>query len=414
MTETIKATGIPLPLAHYSVGSVTGSHIFPAGQIASDYRTGVPPEARLDPAFPFYGSEIQRQTRYVLGNLMKVLEGAGASAADVVKTQVFLTDLADFFYFDQVWKEFFPEPVPRTTVEISRLLVPGCKVEIDLQARAPDLSRIVLKGEGVPVPLAHYSQGVLVGDHAYPAGQIASDYVTGVAPEAKVESAFPFYGSDIKRQTRYVLKNLEATLKSAGCSLADVVKSQVFMTDLDEFFYFDEVWKEFFPDPVPRTTLEVSRLLVPGCKVEIDLVAIRPDVPRERVASDKAPSPLAHYCQGIATAELVYPAGQIASDYETGVPPEARNHAAFPYYGSDIKRQTEYVLTNLAHTLEAAGSSLDKVVKSQVFLTDLDEFFYFDEVWKRFFPTPVPRTTVEVSRLLVPGCKVEIDLIAAR
>ena len=50
---------------------------------------------------------------------------------------LFLTDLRDFHYFDQVWKEFFPSPPPRTTVQVSGLLVPGCRVEIDLTAVLP-------------------------------------------------------------------------------------------------------------------------------------------------------------------------------------------------------------------------------------------------------------------------------------
>jgi len=54
-----------------------------------------------------------------------------------VKSQVFLTDLQDFCYFDQVWKEFFPSPPPRTTVQVSALAVPGCRVGIDLTAVLP-------------------------------------------------------------------------------------------------------------------------------------------------------------------------------------------------------------------------------------------------------------------------------------
>jgi enamine deaminase RidA (YjgF/YER057c/UK114 family) len=64
--------------------------------------------------------------------------------------------------------------------------------------------------------------------------------------------------------------------QAAGCDLKDVVKSQVFLTDLNDFHYFDQVWKEFFPAPPPRTTVQVSGLLVPGCKVEIDLTAVLP------------------------------------------------------------------------------------------------------------------------------------------
>ncbi len=128
---------------------------------------------------------------------------------------------------------------------------------------------------GAPRPLAHYCEAVVVGDHIYAAGQIASDYVTGIPPEARNDPAFPFYGSDIQKQTRYVLENLQKTFRAAGAELEDVVKSQVFLTDLNDFFYFDQVWREFFPSPPPRTTVQVGALLVPGCRVEIDLVAVR-------------------------------------------------------------------------------------------------------------------------------------------
>ena len=267
---------------------------------------------------------------------------------------------------------------------------------------------------GAPRPLAHYCEGVVVGDHIYAAGQIASDYTSGIPSEARTDPAFPYYGSDIQRQTRYVLENLEKTFRAAGAGLDDVVKSQVFLTDLDDFFYFDQVWKEFFSHPPPRTTVQVGALLVPGCRVEIDLIAIKGAVPREIITKSGAPRPLAHYCEGVVVGDHIYAAGQIASDYTSGIPSEARTDPAFPYYGSDIQRQTRYVLENLEKTFRAAGAGLDDVVKSQVFLTDLDDFFYFDQVWKEFFSHPPPRTTVQVGALLVPGCRVEIDLVAFR
>jgi len=130
--EVIRGSGTPAPMAHYCEGVLVEATLYAAGQIASDYKTGVPPQARQDPAFPHYGSDIQKQARYILGNLRKVLQAGGCDLKDVVKSQVFLTVLDDFYPFDQVWKEFSPAPPPRTTVQVSGLLVPGCKVEIDL------------------------------------------------------------------------------------------------------------------------------------------------------------------------------------------------------------------------------------------------------------------------------------------
>ena len=124
--------------------------------------------------------------------------------------------------------------------------------------------------------LAMKREVVTAGDTVYAAGQIAADSRGGVAPAARQDPAFPYYGSDIQKQARYILGNLRSVFKAAGCDLKDVVKSQVFLTELNDFYYFDQVWKEFFPSPPPRTTVQVSALAVPGCRVEIDLTAVLP------------------------------------------------------------------------------------------------------------------------------------------
>src|ERR1700704_1995354 len=349
--EVISGKSTPTPMAHYCQGILAGETLYAAGQIASDYKTGVPPEARQDPAFPYYGSDIQKQARYVLNNLRSVFQAAGCDFKDVVKSQVFLTDLNDFHFFDQVWKEFFPSPPPRTTVQVSGLLVPGCKVEIDLWGVKPNVARKVITGAKTPAPMAHYCQGILAGETLYAAGQIASDYKTGVPPEARQDPAFPYYGSDIQKQTRYVLNNLRSVFQAAGCDLKDTVKSQVFLTDLKDFYYFDQVWKEFFPSPPPRTTVQASGLLVPGCRVEIDLIAVRPGVTRRVMTGAETPTPMAHYCRGVLAGEAMYAAGQIASDYRTGVPS-----------GPDMQKQTRYVLNNIRSVLKAAGCDLEDAV----------------------------------------------------
>ena len=389
-----------------------GHLVFAAGQLAGDFKQGVAAEARVDPAFPYYGSAIKKQTRYILENLAKTFKAAGTSLDHVVKAQVFHTDLKNFCGFDEVWKEFFPAPPPRTTIGTTGLLVPGSLVEIDLIATMPNTPGRVVQSDA-PHPLANYSEAVVVGDLVFAAGQLASDFKSGVPREARVDPAFPFYGSDIKRQTRYVLDNLARTMRAAGTSLEHVVKAQVFHTDLLNFAAFDEVWREFFPAPPPRTTVGTTGLLVKDTLVEIDLVAALPSARPQRIAVPDVPKPLAHYTPATRAGELVFAAGQIASDYRTGVAPQARVDPAFPFYGSDIQRQTRYVLENLARTFKAAGTSLEHVVKAQVFHTDLLNFSGFDEVWKEFFPTPPPRTTVGTTGLLVPGCLVEIDLIAA-
>lgn len=410
--ETIRSSA-PRPLAHYNECFSVGPWVFAAGQIASDYKTGVPPEARRNPAFPYYGTDIKRQTRYVLDNLKKTFEAAGSSLDHVVKAQVFLTDLENFNGFDEVWSEYFRVPPPRTTVGTSGLLVPGTLVEIDLIGYVPGrgVERRVVQSGG-PQPLANYTEAFSVGPLVFAAGQLASDFKAGVPTEARKDPAFPYYGSDIKKQAHFVLRNLKRTFEAAGSSLDEVLKAQVFLTRLEDFAEFDEVWKEYFKVPPARTTVATTGLLVADTLVEVDLIGHLPrhGTKREAIRS-RNPQPLANYTEAFRAGDLVFAAGQLASDFTTGIAEDARVDPAFPFYGSEIKKQTRYILGNLKNTFEAAGSSLDHVVKAQVFLTELGDFHAFDEVWKEFFVNPPPRTTVGTPGLLVPGCRIEIDLI---
>ena len=416
MTIRVVKSGIPRPLANYNEAFVVGDLVFAAGQLASDFKTGVPPEARKRDGFPFYGSNIELQTAYILENLKKTFEAAGTSLDRVVKAQVFLTDLDNFHGFDSVWKRYFKVPPPRTTIGCTGLLVADTLVEIDLIAYVPrqGLEHEVITSS-IPRPLANYNEAVVIGDLIFAAGQLASDFKTGVPPEARKKDGFPFYGSDIELQTAYILDNLSKTFEAAGSSLDHVVKAQVFLTDLDDFNGFDSVWKRYFKQPPPRTTIGCTGLLVEDTLVEIDVIGYVPKNNLEhQVIKSAAPRPLAHYSEAFTLGSNVFAAGQIASDYRTGVPAEARKKDGFPFYGSDIELQTGYILENLKKTFEAAGSSFDQVVKAQVFLTDLDNFHGFDTVWKRYFKQPPPRTTIGCTGLLVKDTLVEIDLIGTR
>lgn len=125
---------------------------------------------------------------------------------------------------------------------------------------------------------------------------------------------------------------------------------------------------------------------------------------RHAVVTDRAPRPLAGapYSQAIASRGLVFCSGQIPMDPATQQPVQG-----------DVAVQTERVLENLKGVLEAAGSSMADVLKTTVFLTDLDDFAAMNEVYARYFTTvPPARSTVEVSKL-PGGARVEIEAIAA-
>jgi reactive intermediate/imine deaminase len=416
MKVTAVTSDNPKPIANYTEAFRVGDLIFAAGQLATDFKDGVPPEAKTNPAFPYYGSDIKLQTHYILKNLQSTFSAAGSSLDHVIKAQVFLTNLNDFSGFDEVWKDYFKVPPARTTVQTTGLLIKDTLIEIDLVGYVPrDSLTVRIVKSGIPAPLAHYTEAFVVGDLVYAAGQLATDFKTGIPENTKKRAGFPFYGSDIKLQTEFVLKNLATTFAAAGSSLDHVVKAQVFLTDLNDFAGFDEVWRSFFKTPPARSTIGTGGLLIKDSLIEIDLIGYVPS-PQLNVSKIKSdsPAPLANYSEGFTVGDMIFAAGQLASDFKTGVPLEARKNPAFPYYGSDIKLQTDYILKNLSRTFAAAGSSLDDVVKAQVFLTDLKNFNGFDEVWKQYFKTPPARTTIGTTGLLVKDTLVEIDLIGAK
>ena len=122
---------------------------------------------------------------------------------------------------------------------------------------------------------------------------------------------------------------------------------------------------------------------------------------KERIATEQAPAAIGPYSQAVRAAGLVITSGQLPIDPATGV-----------FAGTDIAAQTRQSLKNVQAVLEAAGSSLDKVLKTTVFLNDMGDFAAMNEVYASFFPGEAPaRSAVEVARL-PKDALVEIEALA--
>ena len=120
------------------------------------------------------------------------------------------------------------------------------------------------------------------------------------------------------------------------------------------------------------------------------------------IATENAPQAIGPYSQAVAYNGVLYCSGQIPLDPATGAIIEG-----------DVSAQTERVLENLKAVLEAAGSSMEKVLKTTVYIKDMAEFGKINEVYARYFGASLPaRATVEVARL-PRDARVEIEAIAA-
>lgn len=123
---------------------------------------------------------------------------------------------------------------------------------------------------------------------------------------------------------------------------------------------------------------------------------------RQVISTEKAPSAIGPYSQAIKYGDLVFTSGQIPIDPSTG-----------ELVQGEVKEQAEQVIKNLEAVLTAAGSSLEKVIKTTVFIKNMDDFQVINEVYSRFFSASLPaRSTVEVARL-PKDVKIEIEAIAS-
>jgi len=126
------------------------------------------------------------------------------------------------------------------------------------------MAKQVILTPNAPAPVGPYSQAIRAGNLVFVAGQIPVDAATDTMPQG------------IGDQTRVVLGNLQAVLEAAGASLADVVKTTVYMKDLDEFVAMNQIYASFFRESPPaRATVEVSDL-PKGARVEIEAIAVLP------------------------------------------------------------------------------------------------------------------------------------------
>lgn len=120
------------------------------------------------------------------------------------------------------------------------------------------------------------------------------------------------------------------------------------------------------------------------------------------ISTNQAPGAIGPYSQAVEINGFVYTSGQLGLNPETGE------------FGEGVQEQTRLSLSNVKAILEAAGTSLDQVVKTTVFLKDMNDFAAVNEVYGSFFEEPYPaRSAVEVARLPKDGL-VEIEVIAVK
>ncbi|HET7031339.1 MAG TPA: RidA family protein [Candidatus Limnocylindrales bacterium] len=128
------------------------------------------------------------------------------------------------------------------------------------------MTRHPVSTSGAPGAVGPYSQGIVGGGLVFCAGQIGLDPATGSVVEGGVEA-----------QAERALRNLAAVLDAAGCSFGDVVKTTVFLADIEDFAVVNAVYGRFMPDPPPARSTFAVAALPKDALVEIEAIALAPE-----------------------------------------------------------------------------------------------------------------------------------------
>jgi enamine deaminase RidA (YjgF/YER057c/UK114 family) len=292
-------------------------------------------------------------------------------------------------------------------------------------------------------PIFPYSPAIRAGGWVFASAQMATDMVTGFLPEAQLNPSNPHLKNAVELQSWAVMSRLADVMAAAGCDISnDSVRIQQWRVSPHptiEEFESGSTWtglsvtpyyrarNHYLREPRPASTgMGVRQLLLRNGLIGVDLIAIRPADGGGKQGigvPEGVPSPLAGYSPAIRHGDWVFLAGEIPTDWSgdwmsdrsmgppSSLAPEARVNPYF-WYGSPIEVQTDYTLKKLDSIARAAGTSLDRAVKANVYIGHPSDYEGMNRVWKEWFPTDPPaRVVIPYMGLGGMGCRIEIDLV---
>jgi enamine deaminase RidA (YjgF/YER057c/UK114 family) len=369
----------PRPAPPFSPARAAGDFIYLSGALPTGADGGL------------VAGDVKAQTARALDNLASVLRANGASLDRAASVTVYLRHAADFGAMNEVYARYWPKDPPVRTTVMAPPVLPAALVEISLVAIRDGAERTIVHPDGWLRSPSPYSYGIKSGSTLFLAGLIAR--------RARDNS---FGGGDMKAQTVAALANGREILAAAGFSLADVVSSRVFITDVALFQDMNAVYREAFPASPPARATVRCGLMGQDYLVEISMVAVRD--PGRRVittpAADGSPgTPNPVLSPAIQVGSRLYLSGMLGST---------------PATRGDAGAQTKETLARLGRTLQAAGFDWKNVVEAMVYLPDGSDFAAMNEAYRGALPQPYPaRTTVEAG-LVAPDGLVEIMMVAVK
>jgi len=275
----------------------------------------------------------------------------------------------------------------------------------------------------IPNTKIQLARGVKAGPWIFATGLCGTDYKSGLAPEVR-GLGHPLNGEPpSKREARRLYRNLEEVLNAGGAGLPDVVRVDQYYTGAQAVDPYHEVRREVFKGRIPPSTSNLhQRFARTGQTIEVQAMAVVPGM--GLTAEHQSPSAASYkihhssgYSPSLRAGDFRFVPGQTAEarkEEEGPIDPLARRPVGL-WKGTAIKLETDFIIRHkMQPALEAAGSSLENVVKAQVYLRDRDDVPAFNEVWHSHFKTPPATTIIPTATpgFVIGESRIEINVIA--
>jgi enamine deaminase RidA (YjgF/YER057c/UK114 family) len=352
-----------------------------------------------------------------------VLKAGGTDRKHVVRVDQYYTGGQVVPAYHEVRREFFAGHVPPSTSNLhQKFLLAGQDMEVQLMAVVPAMGFEVVQHRPKNLPVhatSAYSPVLTCGDYVFVAGQTAEALKTEegpIDPAARMPAGHLWKGTPIKLETEFVIeRKLKPALASVGNTLAEVVKAQVYLRDVNDTPAFNEVWAKHFPKAPPATTLITTAtpgFICEAGRIEINTISLRRGGrTRKQVIDAGVPTAYAGHVQAIRAGDLLFLSGLMAVDAGGVLAPSARIDPRQPHFGSAVQLQMDTLLAQAQRICRKAGTSLANVVRAQQFHTSLADFNGAWQVWQHHLPGQhLPFSAIEVPALGVPGAVVMLDL----
>jgi enamine deaminase RidA (YjgF/YER057c/UK114 family) len=269
---------------------------------------------------------------------------------------------------------------------------------------------------GTPVS---YAYAVKAGPWVFLNGHEAFDFSAGVPPEVAGPAGFPLYGQPrSRREGDFILRRMRRILREFGADLGNGVR-------LDQYYpspkavarYHLARHAEFGNYIPPSTSVVMERCFAASSTINASLIAVVPgpgwEIRRVHPAGVES-APTSGFVPTVICNDFVFVAGQMAHNPGQGLDPRAHvpEHAAWA--GSEIRKQTEFLIEHkLTPALAAAGSSLERSLKAQIYLANIEDVPDFIDVWGgHYAQIPCALTVVPTKSFATVGGIIEINLVA--